>query len=65
MYSIEVKKQYYRENKSRKGISKKIKKNGSRWGGNTWHSFAGLKITKQNKTSEPKGLYQGGRSSPH
>lgn len=50
MYSLVVKKQYYKENKERirvdKGFLKKLKKIGSRWGGNIWHSVAGVKKHK-------------------
>lgn len=49
MYSLVVKKQYYGENKSTQGVSTKFKKKiGSRWGGNRWHSVAGVNKIKQN-----------------
>ena len=48
MYSLVLKKQYYKENKEGirvyKGFLKIFfLKIGSRWGGNTWHSVAGVK----------------------
>lgn len=51
MYSLVVKKQYYKENKEGirvyKGFLKFFFLIGSRWGDNTWHSVVGVKKPKK------------------